>query len=61
MDQLSPRAFAHPWSPNWQDHSTQAECDIFEEGVGGEEEMARISGSSAHHVSAMLSKPAFAS
>ncbi|RPB27719.1 actin-like ATPase domain-containing protein [Terfezia boudieri ATCC MYA-4762] len=49
VDQLSPRAFAHPWSPNWQDHSTQTECDIFEEGVGGEDEMARISGSSAHH------------
>ncbi|KAL7266744.1 hypothetical protein RUND412_010692 [Rhizina undulata] len=42
-------AFSHPWSPNWQDHSTQAECDVFEDAVGGAEELARLTGSKAHH------------
>lgn len=48
VDQLVPRAFAYPWSPNWQDHSTQVECSIFEEGVG-KDKLAKLSGSSAHH------------
>ncbi len=29
VDQLKP-AFSRPWAPNWQDHSTQAECDEFD-------------------------------
>lgn len=37
-------------SPNWQDHSTQAQCDAFERCVGGEEMLAAITGSKAHHV-----------
>ncbi|CUS12791.1 unnamed protein product, partial [Tuber aestivum] len=36
-------------SPNWQDHSTQAQCDAFEQCVGGEEILAGITGSKAHH------------
>ena len=43
-------ALAHPHSPNWQDASTQAECDAFEATVGGAAELARITGSKAHHV-----------
>lgn len=47
-------AFAHPWSPNWQDASTQRECDEFDEAVGGEEVLARITGSRAHHVGSWI-------
>uniref|UniRef100_A0A060SZK7 Xylulose kinase n=1 Tax=Blastobotrys adeninivorans TaxID=409370 RepID=A0A060SZK7_BLAAD len=36
-------------SPNWQDHSTAKECDEFESAVGGMDELAKISGSKAHH------------
>ncbi|RAL59744.1 hypothetical protein DID88_000374 [Monilinia fructigena] len=36
--------FAHPWSPNWQDASTQAECDAFDRELGGEEKLADITG-----------------
>lgn len=43
-------ALAHPHSPNWQDASTQAECDAFEAAAGGAAELARITGSKAHHV-----------
>jgi xylulokinase len=50
VDQLSPRGFAHAWSPNWQDASTQKECDEFDAAFGGEEELARATGSKAHHV-----------
>lgn len=52
VEQLS---FAHPWSPNWQDASTQAECDSFEDAVKGADVLADITGSSAHHVSEILS------
>ncbi|KAH0542545.1 hypothetical protein FGG08_003050 [Glutinoglossum americanum] len=48
-EQLVPDAFSHPWSPNWQDASTQGECDRFDECLGGEEELAKITGSKAHH------------
>lgn len=53
VEQLD-EAFAHPWSPNWQDASTQVECDGFEDAVGGEDVLAQITGSSAHHVSLQL-------
>lgn len=43
-------AFSSPWSPNWQDSSTQKECDAFEAAAGGPEELGRITGSKAHHV-----------
>lgn len=47
-DQLE-ETFAWEMSPNWQDHSTAKECKQFEDAVGGAEELARISGSKAHH------------
>lgn len=43
-------AFSHPYSPNWQDSSTQKECDEFEEIMGGPEQLALATGSRAHHV-----------
>ncbi|MCJ1463146.1 hypothetical protein MMC07_001751 [Pseudocyphellaria aurata] len=48
VSQLS-AAFAHPWSPNWQDASTQAECDSFDACLGSADELARMTGSKAHH------------
>ena len=56
LEQLCPAAFAHPWSPNWQDHSTIPECQAFENHVGGADILANISGSKAHHVCLALSK-----
>ena len=52
-------AFSHRWSPNWQDHSTTDECEEFEREVGGKEELARITGSKAHHVQAPSSLNTF--
>ncbi|TGZ84585.1 actin-like ATPase domain-containing protein [Ascodesmis nigricans] len=49
VDQLSPEAFTHEWSPNWQDHSTQKQCEQFESAAGGADALARITGSRAHH------------
>ena len=43
-------AFSHPYSPNWQDASTQKECDEFDAVLGGPEELAQATGSKAHHV-----------
>lgn len=43
-------AFSHPFSPNWQDASTQRECDEFDAYLGGPEELADVTGSKAHHV-----------
>ncbi|EED17026.1 D-xylulose kinase [Talaromyces stipitatus ATCC 10500] len=42
-------AFSHPYSPNWQDASTQKECDEFDAYLGGPEELAHVTGSKAHH------------
>ncbi|KAJ5927799.1 hypothetical protein N7466_006755 [Penicillium verhagenii] len=47
-EQLQP-AFSHPFSPNWQDSSTQKECDEFDAILGGQEELAQATGSKAHH------------
>ena len=44
-------AFAYPSSPNWQDASTQDQCDRFDEHLGSEVELALNTGSKAHHVS----------
>lgn len=52
--QLQP-AFSHPYSPNWQDSSTQKECDEFDELLGGPEKLAQATGSKAHHVREILS------
>lgn len=43
-------ALANEWSPNWQDQSTQAECDAFDAELGGREDLAQTTGSGAHHV-----------
>ncbi|KAK3369179.1 hypothetical protein B0T24DRAFT_532303 [Lasiosphaeria ovina] len=48
VDQLT-SAFSHPYAPNWQDHSTQAECDQFDDKLGSPERLAEVTGSSAHH------------
>ena len=48
-DQLD-RAFSHPFSPNWQDASTQKECDAFDDHLGGADKLALFTGSKAHHV-----------
>ncbi|KAL5051164.1 putative D-xylulose kinase A [Aspergillus fruticulosus] len=42
-------AFSHPYSPNWQDSSTQKECDEFDEYLGGADKLAEVTGSKAHH------------
>ena len=47
-EQLEP-AFAHPMSPNWQDASTQKQCDAFDAELGSPEKLADVTGSSAHH------------
>ncbi|THV50172.1 hypothetical protein BGAL_0162g00160 [Botrytis galanthina] len=48
VEQLK-ETFAHPWSPNWQDASTQEECDAFDRELGSEEKLAEVTGSKAHH------------
>lgn len=48
QDQLA-GAFSHPYSPNWQDASTQKECDEFDAYLGGPEVLAQVTGSKAHH------------
>ncbi|MCJ1478456.1 hypothetical protein MMC13_007136 [Lambiella insularis] len=47
-DQLD-HAFSHPFSPNWQDASTQKECESFDTELGGQQELADATGSKAHH------------
>ncbi|QIW96831.1 hypothetical protein AMS68_002349 [Peltaster fructicola] len=56
VDQLQPGskgerrgAFAHPYSPNWQDASTQQQCDLFDKALGSAVDLARVTGSKAHH------------
>lgn len=48
-EQLAPGAFSHPYSPNWQDHSTQHQCDRFDEHFGTAQRLAEVTGSAAHH------------
>lgn len=45
FDQLCPRAFSVSNSPIWQDSSTTQECKELEEGVGGPQALADITGS----------------
>lgn len=47
-------AFSHPFSPNWQDASTQRQCEEFDKRLGGPEKLAQNTGSKAHHVSCAL-------
>ncbi|KAI1820329.1 xylulose kinase-like protein [Xylaria intraflava] len=49
VEQLDSRAFTYDFAPNWQDHSTQRECDDFDAHLGGAQKLAEVSGSSAHH------------
>ena len=50
-EQLRSTAFSYPYSPNWQDSSTGRECAEFDAYLsGGEHELARVTGSKAHHV-----------
>ncbi|KAL5402436.1 hypothetical protein PMIN03_010670 [Paraphaeosphaeria minitans] len=42
-------AFSHPFSPNWQDASTQKQCEQFDKKLGTPEELAEATGSKAHH------------
>lgn len=49
VEQLSPEAFAYDLSPNWQDASTQTECEQIEACVGGADALAQLTGSKAHH------------
>ncbi|KAJ5698309.1 hypothetical protein N7462_000314 [Penicillium macrosclerotiorum] len=49
LEEQLPGAFSHPYSPNWQDSSTQKECDEFDEVLGGPEQLAEATGSKAHH------------
>ncbi|KAM0284378.1 hypothetical protein ACHAQH_001954, partial [Verticillium albo-atrum] len=48
VDQLTD-AFSHPYAPNWQDGSTQAQCDRFDEHLGDPQRLAEVTGSAAHH------------
>jgi len=43
-------AFSHPFSPNWQDASTQEQCEKFDALLKSPEELAAATGSKAHHV-----------
>lgn len=51
------KAFSHPYSPNWQDHSTQKQCDEFDAALGSKQRLADVTGSAAHHVSFPPSPP----
>ncbi|KAJ8104919.1 hypothetical protein OPT61_g10494 [Boeremia exigua] len=43
-------AFSHPFSPNWQDASTQKQVEAFDAALNGPENLAEATGSKAHHV-----------
>jgi xylulokinase len=47
-------AFSHPFSPNWQDASTQIQCEEFDARLGGPDVLALTTGSKAHHVSVLF-------
>ncbi|KAH7079327.1 FGGY family of carbohydrate kinase [Paraphoma chrysanthemicola] len=42
-------AFSHPFSPNWQDASTQKQCEGFDAALKDPKSLAEATGSSAHH------------
>ena len=44
-------AFSYPYSPNWQDASTSSQCELFDQHLGDELQLAIHTGSKAHHVS----------
>ena len=51
LEEQLDHAFSYPFSPNWQDASTQRECDAFDVELSSEDELALNTGSKAHHVS----------
>jgi xylulokinase len=53
LEEQLDQAFSYPFSPNWQDASTQNECDAFDQYLGGADELAHITGSKAHHVNSL--------
>lgn len=44
-------SLSYPYGPNWQDHSTQSQCDEFDDALGSKSRLAEVTGSAAHHVS----------
>ncbi|KAF2192669.1 xylulose kinase [Zopfia rhizophila CBS 207.26] len=42
-------AFSHPFSPNWQDASTQKQCERFDVALKNPNSLAEATGSKAHH------------
>ncbi len=50
LEEQLQHAFAYPYSPNWQDASTQSQCDSFDRHLGDEVQLAIHTGSKAHHV-----------
>lgn len=50
-------ALSYPYGPNWQDHSTQKQCDGFDAALGSNVRLAEVTGSAAHHVSSFPSHP----
>ena len=51
LEEQLEHTFSYPFSPNWQDASTQEECDAFDGRLGNVETLASNTGSKAHHVS----------
>lgn len=51
LKDLLASSLSHPYAPNWQDHSTQAQCDEFDAALGDNTKLADVTGSAAHHVS----------
>ncbi|KAI0544596.1 xylulose kinase-like protein [Xylaria curta] len=49
LEQLGEQVLAFEFAPNWQDHSTQKECDDFDVHLGDPQKLADVSGSAAHH------------
>ncbi|KAK6537863.1 hypothetical protein TWF694_010763 [Orbilia ellipsospora] len=49
LEQLSPAAFSWKFSPNWQDHSTSSQVAAFDACVGGDDLLAKATGSGGHH------------
>ncbi|KAI9849626.1 MAG: hypothetical protein M1837_002751 [Sclerophora amabilis] len=49
VEQLAPKAFSHANSPNWQDGSTESECNDFDHCLGDADALAVLTGSKAHH------------
>lgn len=50
LEEQLDHAFSYSFSPNWQDASTQAECETFDKHLGSEDALALNTGSKAHHV-----------